>query len=110
MSLSTKTTSCRVCCSVGCVDTFGYSSTMQSQELVSDFRLAWLLCVCRTYNADATNQPPSQPQLLYSLAQLEEQLKASYKLVTEGKFVDALKVCVQPCVDSSPAPNSHATT
>ncbi len=52
--------------------------------------MAW--AGCRNYNADAPTQPPSQPQLLYTLAQLEEQLKAAYKLVTEGKFSDALKV------------------
>jgi hypothetical protein len=37
-------------------------------------------------------QPPSTPTLLYSLAGLEEQLKAAYKLVTEGKFSESLKV------------------
>jgi hypothetical protein len=48
---------------------------------------------CRTHNADASSQPPTQPALLYSLPHLEEQLKVAYKLVTEGKFTEALKVC-----------------
>lgn len=46
----------------------------------------------RSWNGDAPVQPPSTPTLLYSLAGLEEQLKAAYKLVTEGKFSEALKV------------------
>lgn len=45
----------------------------------------------RSYSADAGSQPPHSPALLYTLPQLEEQLKAAYKLVTEGKFSDALK-------------------
>ena len=51
-----------------------------------------LLAAHRTHSADASSQPPSAPTLLYSLAHLEEQLKAAYKLVTEGKFTEALKV------------------
>ncbi|KAJ9518428.1 hypothetical protein QJQ45_018452 [Haematococcus lacustris] len=46
----------------------------------------------RSHNHEAASQAPSKPSLLYSLAQLEEQLKVAYKLVTEGKFSEALKV------------------
>lgn len=49
-------------------------------------------CFHRSYNPDATSSPPTAPTLIYSLKSLEEQLKAAYKLVTEGKFTDALKV------------------
>ncbi|EFJ41149.1 hypothetical protein VOLCADRAFT_77684 [Volvox carteri f. nagariensis] len=45
----------------------------------------------RTWNSDASSQPPTTPTLLYSLSALEESLKAAYKLVTEGKFSDALR-------------------
>eukprot|EP00798_Chlamydomonas_sp_ICE-L_P024535 gene24536-10140_t len=45
----------------------------------------------RTHNPDVSTAPPSAPTLLYSLPQLEDWLKSSYKLVTEGKFADALK-------------------
>eukprot|EP00197_Chlamydomonas_leiostraca_P002770 CAMPEP_0202857082 /NCGR_PEP_ID=MMETSP1391-20130828/157_1 /ASSEMBLY_ACC=CAM_ASM_000867 /TAXON_ID=1034604 /ORGANISM="Chlamydomonas leiostraca, Strain SAG 11-49" /LENGTH=1227 /DNA_ID=CAMNT_0049535841 /DNA_START=68 /DNA_END=3751 /DNA_ORIENTATION=+ len=45
----------------------------------------------RSYNAEASLQPPQSPSLLYTLPALEEALKAGYKLVTEGKFGDALK-------------------
>lgn len=45
----------------------------------------------RSHNVDASSQPPSAPVLLYTLKQLEDQLKAAYKLVTEGKFSDAVK-------------------
>ena len=45
----------------------------------------------RSWNRDAPTQPPSSPTLLYTIAGLEEQLKAAYKLVTEGKFSDALR-------------------
>lgn len=48
--------------------------------------------VRRSYNGEASIQPPSSPSLLYTLASLEEQLKVAYKLVTDGKFSDALKV------------------
>lgn len=46
----------------------------------------------RSWSRDAATQPPTSPALLYSLSHLEEQLKAAYKLVTEGKFSDALKL------------------
>jgi hypothetical protein len=49
----------------------------------------------RSWSRDAPTQPPSSPALLYSLAHLEEQLKAAYKLVTEGKFSEALRVFVR---------------
>lgn len=49
-------------------------------------------CFHRSYNPDASSSPPTAPTLIYSLKSLEEQLKAAYKLVTEGKFTDALKV------------------
>ncbi|KAG1674856.1 hypothetical protein FOA52_015244 [Chlamydomonas sp. UWO 241] len=45
----------------------------------------------RAFNGDAATNPPTAPALLYTLKQLEESLKAAYKLVTEGKFTDALK-------------------
>ena len=52
------------------------------------------VCVCArsTYDGSVRTQPPSSPTLLYSLALLEAQLKSAYRLVTEGKFSDALKV------------------
>lgn len=49
----------------------------------------------RTWSRDSATQPPTSPVLLYSLSSLEEQLKAAYKLVTEGKFSDALKVFIR---------------
>ncbi|GAX83376.1 hypothetical protein CEUSTIGMA_g10801.t1 [Chlamydomonas eustigma] len=45
----------------------------------------------RSHNPDASTSPPTAPTLIYSLKMLEEMLKASYKLVTEGKFTEALK-------------------
>lgn len=45
----------------------------------------------RSFNTDASSLPPTAPTLIYSLKSLEDQLKAAYKLVTEGKFTDALK-------------------
>jgi hypothetical protein len=55
-----------------------------------------MLCgLDRSWSRDAPTQPPSSPALLYSLAHLEDQLKAAYKLVTEGKFSDALRVFVR---------------
>ncbi len=58
----------------------------------------------RAHNPDAPTQPPAQPRLLYSLSQLEEQLKAAYKLVTEGKFTEALKVRASLCPLPLPTP------
>lgn len=49
----------------------------------------------RVHSAEASSGPPTNPALLYSLPQLEESLKAAYKLVTEGKFTDALKVRIR---------------
>lgn len=49
----------------------------------------------RQWNRDAPTQPPSSPVLLYTMGHAEEQLKAGYKLVTEGKFQDALKVFIR---------------
>lgn len=46
----------------------------------------------RSHSPDVSMQPPQSPSLLYTLSALEDQLKAAYKLVTEGKFQDALKV------------------
>jgi len=46
----------------------------------------------RSFNADAPSNPPTAPALVFTLKQLEEALKAAYKLVTEGKFTEALKV------------------
>lgn len=53
---------------------------------------ALLTHIERNHNGDAATQPPTSPTLLYTLPALEEQLKAAYKLVTEGKFTEALKV------------------
>jgi coatomer protein complex subunit alpha (xenin) len=46
----------------------------------------------RGWSADAPVGPPSSPALFTTLTGLEDQLKAAYKLTTEGKFSDALKV------------------
>lgn len=57
----------------------------------------------RNWSRDAPTQPPTSPVLLYNMAHAEEQLKAGYKLVTEGKFHDALKVFIrllQVCLGS----------
>mmetsp|Transcript_49934 Transcript_49934/g.159794 ORF Transcript_49934/g.159794 Transcript_49934/m.159794 type:complete len:1224 (+) Transcript_49934:158-3829(+) len=43
-----------------------------------------------TWNADAPQQPPTSPALIYSFTNLEDSLKAGYKCVTDGKFSDAL--------------------
>lgn len=48
-------------------------------------------CCFRTHSTDSPTQPASSPRLLFSLTQLEDQVKAAYKLVTEGKFTEALK-------------------
>jgi hypothetical protein len=68
----------------------------------------WAVCCCavqglpsvlsgidRSWSRDAATQPPSSPALLYTVSYLEDQLKAAYKLVTEGKFSDALKVFIR---------------
>lgn len=49
----------------------------------------------RHWSRDAPSQPPTSPVLLFTMAHAEEQLKAGYKLVTEGKFHDALKVFIR---------------
>ncbi|MEW5314346.1 MAG: hypothetical protein WDW38_005854 [Sanguina aurantia] len=46
----------------------------------------------RVHSVESPTGPPTNPALLYSLPQLEEALKAAYKLVTEGKFTEALKL------------------
>lgn len=46
----------------------------------------------RGWSPDTPAGPPAAPALFLSLTQLEEQLKGAYKLVTEGKFTDALRV------------------
>ena len=40
----------------------------------------------RSWSSDAAKQEPTAPALVYSLGQLEEQLKKAYRTVTEGKF------------------------
>ena len=50
-----------------------------------------LAALDRGWSREAPTQPPSCPVLLFSLASAEELLKAAYKLVTEGKFADALR-------------------
>jgi len=49
----------------------------------------------RQWSRDAATQPPTSPVLLFNMGHAEDQLKAGYKLVTEGKFHDALKVFVR---------------
>lgn len=46
----------------------------------------------RAFNAEQETAPPTAPTLLFSLEGLEESLKQAYKLVTDGKFSDALKL------------------
>eukprot|EP00201_Polytomella_parva_P004063 CAMPEP_0175079292 /NCGR_PEP_ID=MMETSP0052_2-20121109/24734_1 /TAXON_ID=51329 ORGANISM="Polytomella parva, Strain SAG 63-3" /NCGR_SAMPLE_ID=MMETSP0052_2 /ASSEMBLY_ACC=CAM_ASM_000194 /LENGTH=1320 /DNA_ID=CAMNT_0016349591 /DNA_START=62 /DNA_END=4023 /DNA_ORIENTATION=+ len=46
----------------------------------------------QTHLRDASAQPPSAPSLIFSLTALEEMLRAAYRLVTEGKFSDALRM------------------
>jgi coatomer protein complex subunit alpha (xenin) len=48
-----------------------------------------------SWSRDSPMQPPTSPVLLFSMSHAEEQLKAGYKLVTEGKFHDALKVFIR---------------
>jgi coatomer subunit alpha len=45
----------------------------------------------RRWSRDEPTQPPTAPALLYAMPALEERVKAAYKLVTEGKFADALR-------------------
>ncbi len=40
----------------------------------------------REWSSEAAVQEPAAPALVYSLAQLEEQLRKAYRTVTEGKF------------------------
>eukprot|EP00241_Pyramimonas_parkeae_P000140 CAMPEP_0114250424 /NCGR_PEP_ID=MMETSP0058-20121206/14690_1 /TAXON_ID=36894 /ORGANISM="Pyramimonas parkeae, CCMP726" /LENGTH=1223 /DNA_ID=CAMNT_0001364079 /DNA_START=173 /DNA_END=3845 /DNA_ORIENTATION=- len=44
------------------------------------------------WSAEANPAPPATPALLFSMSVLEESLKRAYKLVTEGKFTEALKL------------------
>jgi coatomer subunit alpha len=46
----------------------------------------------RNWDPDAASQEPAAPALTYNVAALEEKLARSYRLVTEGKFIDALKM------------------
>ncbi|EFN59251.1 hypothetical protein CHLNCDRAFT_137537 [Chlorella variabilis] len=46
----------------------------------------------RSWSSDAAKQEPTAPALVYSLGQLEEQLKKAYRTVTEGKFSEALRL------------------
>lgn len=70
---------------------------------------------CRVHSAESPTGPPTNPALLYSLPQLEEALKAAYKLVTEGKFTEALKVRTggvttrSQCVSRMPTPKCLAS-
>ena len=45
----------------------------------------------RQWNPDVPSQEPAAPALIYSMAELEDRLGRSYRMVTEGKFSDALK-------------------
>lgn len=49
-----------------------------------------LAALDRGWSRDAPAQPPTAPALLVTLPRLEEDLKAAYRLVTEGRFADAL--------------------
>mmetsp|Transcript_26643 Transcript_26643/g.44622 ORF Transcript_26643/g.44622 Transcript_26643/m.44622 type:complete len:1240 (+) Transcript_26643:71-3790(+) len=44
------------------------------------------------WSAEDAPAPPASPALLYSMAILEDNLKKAYKLTTEGKFTEALKL------------------
>eukprot|EP00976_Prorocentrum_cordatum_P091739 1188644-Prorocentrum_minimum.AAC.6 len=44
------------------------------------------------WSAEDAPAPPTAPALLYTLASLEDSLKRAYKLTTEGKFTEALKL------------------
>lgn len=46
----------------------------------------------RSWSSEAARQEPTAPALVYSLSQLEEQLKKAYRTVTEGKFRCAVSV------------------
>jgi len=48
----------------------------------------------RRWDRDAPVQPPSAPALLFAMPALEERVKGAYKLVTDGKFADALRAFV----------------
>lgn len=52
---------------------------------------SWLP-VGRGWVPESLPGPPSAPSLFLSLPQLEEQLKAAYKLTTDGKFSEGLRV------------------
>eukprot|EP00884_Botryococcus_braunii_P010188 jgi/Botrbrau1/19170/Bobra.0077s0079.1 len=49
------------------------------------------LALDRNWSGDNPSKPPTAPALPYTLAGLEERLKAMYRSVTEGKFSEALK-------------------
>jgi len=46
----------------------------------------------RGWSPDGPAGPPASPALFLTLSSLEDQLKGAYKLTTEGKFTEALKV------------------
>jgi coatomer protein complex subunit alpha (xenin) len=48
----------------------------------------------RRWSRDDATQPPTTPALLFSMPALEERVKGAYKLVTDGKFADALRAFV----------------
>ena len=48
--------------------------------------------VASEWDPDAAAQEPATPALPYNLGSLETQLAKAYRLVTEGKFADALRV------------------
>ncbi len=50
-----------------------------------------VLALDRGWDPDAPRQEAAAPAAPFSVAQLEAQLKAAYRLVTEGKFADALR-------------------
>lgn len=52
---------------------------------------AWMP-VGRGWTPESPVGPPPTPSLFLSLPQLEEQLKGAYKLTTDGKFSDALRL------------------
>jgi len=48
----------------------------------------------RRWSRDDATAPPTAPALLFTMPALEERVKAAYKLVTDGKFADALRAFV----------------
>lgn len=50
-----------------------------------------MVALDRAWDPDAGTQEPSAPALVFTLSSLEDQLGRAYRMVTEGKFADALR-------------------